>query len=115
MQYSWADRGPTAWHPVTAGLHSPHGAIHRQNHGAGQELRAADHRPETLHQVAQHSLFVLFPATRCNVVIPVGNKCTTSQLRTFTLICKVVQTSQLPHKKAQSKMLYQIEFGINGS
>lgn len=36
----------------TTGVHPAHGALHRQNHGAGQELRAPDHCEKDLHQVS---------------------------------------------------------------
>lgn len=36
----------------SAGVHPAHGALYRQNHGAGQELRAPDHCEEDLYQVS---------------------------------------------------------------
>lgn len=35
-------------------LHAAHGALHRKDHGAGQELRPPDHRETDLHPVRRH-------------------------------------------------------------
>lgn len=44
--------GPTEAPAGSSGVHPAHGALHRQNHGAGQELRAPDHCEKDLHQVS---------------------------------------------------------------
>lgn len=41
-------------------LHSAHGALHRQDHGAGEELRPPDHRQTDLHTVSFHVLTQVF-------------------------------------------------------
>lgn len=47
------DRAGPAEAPVgPPGLHAAHGALHRQDHGAGQELRPPDHRQTDLHAVS---------------------------------------------------------------
>lgn len=43
--------GPAEAPAGPQGLHAAYGALHRQDHGAGQELRAADHRQTHLYSV----------------------------------------------------------------